>query len=186
MDLNDLVLKAKAGDKEALAKILERFKGFIYKTSKEVYIKGYDTEDLLQIGYTTLIKAVNKFDLNKNKNFTAYATSAVKNNFYYEIRQKSRFNVEYSLNKEIDEGIEIIENLNSDENIEEEYMLKESVNELNSALKKLLPKEKELILHVYFNHRTVKEFAKLNSMNYVTCVKLKDRTLKKLKKLMKQ
>lgn len=183
MKLENLVMEAKNGNEEAFEEIVNRFKGFIYKICKETYIAGYDTDDLLQIGYTTLIKAVQKFDLNKNNNFTAYATSAIKNNFYYEIRQKSRYNAETSLNKELDEGIEFIENIVSEEDVEKEFLLKESIKELNNALMKLSPNERELIQHVYFNNGTLKEYARLKNMNYVTCTKLKERILKKLKKL---
>lgn len=184
MNLEELVLKAKNGDNEALVEIINRFKGFIYKTSKEIYINGYDTEDLLQIGYMSLINAVFKFDLNKNKNFTSYVSSAIKNNFYYEIRQKSRYNAESSLNKELDEGIEFIENLVSDENLEEKVLLKEDIYSLYKALKLLSPEERELINYVYFKHGKLKEYSKIKNMNYVTCIKFKEKILKKLKKLM--
>jgi len=185
MELEELVLKAKKGDEDALVEIINRFKGLIYRTCREIYIKGYDTEDLLQIGYTTLIKAVHKFDLSKNKNFTAYASSAIKNNFYYEIRQKSRYNVESSLNKELEEGIEFIDNLVSEENLDEKILHREDISSLHKALKLLSPEERNLIDYVYFKHGKLKEYSRLKNMNYVTCAKFKERILKKLKKLMK-
>ncbi|MCM8710698.1 sigma-70 family RNA polymerase sigma factor [Clostridium sp. SYSU_GA19001] len=184
MELEKLVLEAKKGNDKAYEEIINRFKGFICKLAKETYISGYDTEDLLQIGYTTLIKAIRKFDFSKNNNFTVYVTSAIKNNFYYEIRQKSRYNGAISLNKEIDEGIEFIENIVSDEDIEKDFLLKESIEELHAALKKLEPLERELIEHIYFSNNTMKKFAELKAINYTTCTKLKEKALKKLKNLM--
>lgn len=78
MNLEMLVTDAKNGDKEAAARILESFKPFIIKTSKTIFLRGYGMEDLIQIGYITLLKAIMKFKPQGNNKFLPYAYQLLK------------------------------------------------------------------------------------------------------------
>lgn len=184
MDLETLVLEAKHGNKAALEEIIYRFKGFIVKTIRGIYISGYEFEDLSQIGCITLIKAVQKYEPTKNSNFVSYATSAIKNNFYYEIRQKCKINAESSLNLETEDGLIIMDNLSSEENIEETVVFEESMSELKSALSQLSKDEMDFIQFVYLDGGKMKAYSDLHNVKYITLVKKKERILKKLKKLL--
>ncbi len=184
MELEDLVMKAKNGDSTAHEEIFNRFKGYIYKTCIGIYISGYDMNDLIQLGNITLIKAIKKFDPLKNKSFTPYATSAIRNNYFYEIRQKSKFNAECSINQETEEGLEFIENIASSCNIEEDLLHKEKLAQLSTALSKLQPNERELIEYVYLKEGKLIDYAKIRNMKYATCFKHKDRILKKLRRML--
>jgi RNA polymerase sporulation-specific sigma factor len=182
MELENLVLRAKNGDTSAYEDIFNRFKNFIYKTCIGLYINGYEMEDLLQLGNITLIKAIEKYDPTRNKNFTAYATYAIRNNYFYEIRQKSKFHAECSFNKETEEGLEILDMLPSNDNIEKNFLIKEEIAALKAAVSKLPPLEKDLIEYVYFNDGRLIDFAKSRNIKYSTCCKLKERVIKKLRK----
>jgi RNA polymerase sporulation-specific sigma factor len=184
MELEDLVSRAKSGDNAAYEEIFRRFRGFIYKTCVGIYISGYDMDDLIQLGNITLVKSIKKFDFTKTKNFTAYATSAIRNNYFYEIRQKSKLNSECSLNVETEEGLELLDHIASSENIEEDLLAKESTTELYSALSMLIPRERELIKFVFINDGKLVDYARGRNMNYITCCKLKDRVLKRLRKIL--
>lgn len=184
MELETLVIKAKAGDNSAYEEIFNRFNRFIYKTCIGIYISGYEMEDMIQLGNITLMKAVQKFDSSKNKSFTAYATSAIKNNYFYEIRQKSKLNSECSLSNETEDGLEFIDTIASEENIEEDLLLKEDISALKTALSKLSSEEQELIEYVYFKEGKLSDYARDRNINYITLVKLKDRILKKLRKML--
>lgn len=184
MDLETLVLEAKRGNEAALEEIINRFKGFIVKTIRGIYISGYEPEDLLQIGYMTLIKAVQKYESYNNSSFVSYATSAIKNNFYYEIRQKSKIHSESSLNLETEDGLIIMDNLCSEENIEETIMLEEDKRKLMAALSLLTEDESDFIQFVYFHGGKIKEYSDLHNIKYVTLIKKKERILKKLRQLL--
>jgi RNA polymerase sigma factor (sigma-70 family) len=184
MELENLVIRAKNGDKCAYEEIFNRFKNFIYKTCIGIYINGCEMEDLLQLGNITLIKAIEKYDSTRNKNFTAYATCAIRNNYFYEIRQKSKFHAECSFNKETEAGLEILDNLPSKENIEKDFLLKEDIAALKAAVSTLPQQERDLIEYIYFNDGRLTDFAKSNDIKYVTCSKLKERVIKKLRKML--
>jgi len=182
MDLDELIIKAQKGDDFAVEEILKRFKPYIIKLSKTIYINGHDMEDLIQIGYVTLIKAIKSYDVTKTNKFIPYATCSIKNNYYCEIRQKSKCNGETSLNLEIGDGIQIIDNILSEENIEASYIIKEDVSALNSALSKLSAKDKEILNYVFFNNGKLVDYAKAKNIKYITSVKRKNSALERLKK----
>lgn len=180
MDFEILVLEAKNGNKNALEKILEGLRPFILKQSKSFFINGYETEDLIQIGYFSAIKAIKSFDIAKQGRFLSYVTSAIKNNYYYQIRQKFKQNSETSLNRETGDGIQVMDLIFSDENIEENMILKEEKLKLIQAIN-ILPKEDiEFINSIYFLRNKLKTYSVLNNISYSKCIKHRNKILKKL------
>jgi RNA polymerase sporulation-specific sigma factor len=89
-DIEDLVLQAKLGNKQALQEVIERFRPFVIKTAMGIFISGMEMEDLIQEGYISIIRVIDKFDIGKNSCFTAYVKSAVINNYNYAIISKLR------------------------------------------------------------------------------------------------
>lgn len=67
LELNSIVLRAKKGDNEAMTKIIEKFTPFILKQCKNIYIKDYEIEDLIQIGRISLMNAVKHFKIDNKK-----------------------------------------------------------------------------------------------------------------------
>ncbi|WP_414632393.1 helix-turn-helix domain-containing protein, partial [Clostridium sp. UBA2485] len=50
-DLNELVVRAKDGDKVAIESIVDRFRNYIKYFSRRIYVAGYEVEDLEQVGF---------------------------------------------------------------------------------------------------------------------------------------
>lgn len=186
MELENLVSEAQKGSNKAAEEILNKFKPFIIKTSNSIFISGYEFEDLLQIGYLSLIKAILKYNPDKNKNFTAYAINSIKNNYYYEIRQKAKLINESTLNIEIEDGIELIENIISDIDVEKSIILTEDIKLLYSAIKNLPDEDKQLIEYIYFKQKKLKEYALFKNIKYKACLRKRDRLLKKLKDMLSE
>lgn len=151
-----------------------------------IYIYGYEVEDLIQIGSIALINAVNKYDCDKNIPFTSYAKRAIQNSLNKELRKfvgkKDNEKFSCSLNSSNNHGIEIIEALVSEKNVEGTAILKEEIALLKVALNKLSSREKEIIDWFYFRQRTLKEYADLKGLKRTTVVKRKTRALEKLRK----
>jgi RNA polymerase primary sigma factor len=70
---NELVIKAKKGDKKALDKLIESNLRFVVTIAKEYLYSKIPLEDLISEGNIGLFKAVEKFDLSKNIKFISYA-----------------------------------------------------------------------------------------------------------------
>ncbi|MBP3597375.1 MAG: sigma-70 family RNA polymerase sigma factor [Clostridia bacterium] len=67
------IIKAQNGDKEVFEKILKENNGLIWSLVKRFIGKGYEIEDLYQIGCIGFIKAVKRFDINFNYQLSTFA-----------------------------------------------------------------------------------------------------------------
>ncbi len=76
-ETNLLIAKSQAGDKEARKILIENNLGLVHHIVKRFAHRGYDLEDLFQIGSIGLIKAIDKFDLNFDVKFSTYAVPMI-------------------------------------------------------------------------------------------------------------
>lgn len=72
-----LIKLAIKGDCEAQNKLVENNMGLVYSIVRRYAGRGYDLEDLAQIGAIGLIKAVKKFDTNFDVKFSTYAVPVI-------------------------------------------------------------------------------------------------------------
>ncbi len=139
MELNELIKSAKLGDEKSKQEILNRFTPLIIKYSRATYICGYEEADLIQIGYNSILEALKKLDIDRSKSFVTYISRAVICNYYYLIRSKCRCNAETSLNKPMAEDVELMDQLESEDNIEEICLRNQESSDVNEKLKMLTP-----------------------------------------------
>ena len=72
-DNSELIRRVKAGDKEAMNRLIELNTPLVSSLSKKFINRGYDYEDIMQIGSIGLVKAINNFDDSYNVKFSTYA-----------------------------------------------------------------------------------------------------------------
>ncbi|MDE7246352.1 MAG: sigma-70 family RNA polymerase sigma factor, partial [Lachnospiraceae bacterium] len=72
-----LIERSQAGDKEAREVLIEENLGLVRHIVKRFVGRGYDLEDLFQIGCIGLIKAIDKFDLQFQVRFSTYAVPMI-------------------------------------------------------------------------------------------------------------
>ena len=72
-----LIERSQAGDKEAREILIEENLGLVRHIVKRFVGRGYDMEDLFQIGCIGLIKAIDKFDLQYEVRFSTYAVPMI-------------------------------------------------------------------------------------------------------------
>lgn len=77
METIELIKQARSGDKLARDKVIKNNMALVYSIVKRFAGRGYDLEDLGQIGAIGLIKAVDKFDLNFDVKFSTYAVPLI-------------------------------------------------------------------------------------------------------------
>lgn len=68
-----LIAKAQAGDEEAMSTLLENNKGLIWNIVKRFNGRGYEIEDIYQIGAMGFIKAIKRFDTSFEVQVSTYA-----------------------------------------------------------------------------------------------------------------
>ena len=73
----ELIALARSGDADAMNKLIEMNLPLVSSISKKFLNRGYDYEDIFQIGSIGLVKAINNFDLTYNVKFSTYAVPMI-------------------------------------------------------------------------------------------------------------
>ncbi len=73
----ELIEKAQAGDEEVRDVLVKENMGLVWSLVKRFANRGYDMEDLFQIGSIGLLKSIDKFDLSYNVKFSTYAVPMI-------------------------------------------------------------------------------------------------------------
>ena len=73
----ELLNLAKNGDSEAMNKLIEMNLPLVMSISKKFLNRGYEYEDIFQIGSIGLVKAINNFNTDYNVKFSTYAVPMI-------------------------------------------------------------------------------------------------------------
>ena len=127
------IKSAQAGDKDAMARLVEDNQGLIWSIVKRFTGRGYDIEDIYQIGAMGFIKAIRNFDINFDVKLSTYAVPYMLGEIKRFLRDDGPIKVSRSL-KELHRKIQ---------DIQKEYIGKKgrepTLKELSQILK--TPKE---------------------------------------------
>lgn len=104
---NQLAIEAQAGDVEAEEALIRKYSGIVYKKARAYFMAGADVEDVVQEGLIGLLKAVRRYDGEKNASFGTFAEICVTSQIISAIRSADRIkhkplNTSVSLNKPVD------------------------------------------------------------------------------------
>ena len=76
-DMLQLISQAQKGDKQVRDTLIEENLGLVHHIVKRFLNRGYDAEELFQIGCIGLMKAVDHFDTNYDVKFSTYAVPLI-------------------------------------------------------------------------------------------------------------
>lgn len=76
-DVAVLIARSQAGDKAAREALIEKNLGLVHHIVRRFLGRGYDAEDLFQIGAIGLMKAIDNFDLAYDVKFSTYAVPMI-------------------------------------------------------------------------------------------------------------
>ncbi len=140
-----LIKQAQEGDSYAREILIEKNAGLVNKIAWKFANSGVEIEDLIQIGYIGLLKAINKFDFRYNVMFSTYAVPLILGEIKGSFREGGQLKVSRSLKTEISEMNKIkdrlIEKLGRSPKISE---LAKEMKITTEHLIELLETEKEL------------------------------------------
>ena len=77
MDVLEKIRQAQEGDRDARNQVVEENIGLVWNMVKRFNGRGYDPEDLFQIGCIGLIKSIDHFDLSYDVKFSTYAVPMI-------------------------------------------------------------------------------------------------------------
>ena len=96
-DTKELILRAHNGDKAARDKLVLENIGLVYSVSRRFAGRGYELEDINQIGTIGLIKAIDKFDDSFDVRFSTYAVPMIAGEIKRFLREDGMLKVSRSL-----------------------------------------------------------------------------------------
>lgn len=172
--IETLVRKSKEKDLSSTNELVKEFTPYIRNLSRKTHLAGYDYEDLSNECFTFLLKAINKYDINKHR-FVSYACTTIKNNLYILCKRSNKLQAD-----SIDYIEEFSESSRNDTAIEN-IIKKEEYSYINQIISKLSPKEFSLFKHLFVNNKSIKEYAKDNNIHYQTVYYMKCDLIYKLK-----
>ena len=76
-EMSVLIARSQAGEKDAREVLIEKNLGLVRHIVRRFAGRGYDLEDLFQIGTIGLMKAIDKFDLSLGLRFSTYAVPMI-------------------------------------------------------------------------------------------------------------
>ena len=142
-EILESIIKAQSGDKDEMAKLVEKNQGLIWNIVKRFLGRGYEKEDIYQLGCLGFIKAIRRFDASFDVRISTYAVPYIIGEIKKFLRDDGPVKVSRSL-KEL--NVKISE-------IQREYMNKGielNFNEIAKLLK--IPKE-EIVLAIESNNQ---------------------------------
>ncbi|MBU3111039.1 sigma-70 family RNA polymerase sigma factor [Clostridium lacusfryxellense] len=177
--METLVEKAKSKDKFAMENIIEKFNYLIFKESARYHIPGYTTEDLIQHGYLSVIKAIALYKLGSNT-FNAYCINSIRTNYKALLKGEIKHFREVPNNDMLDFDL----SSNYEFTLEDEVIAYAEVEKLYISLETLEPFERRILERYYILGQSLGEIACDSEKSYYYFARIKKKALKKLKALM--
>ena len=132
------IIKAQNGNKDEMAKLVEQNQGLIWNIAKRFLGRGYDKEDIYQIGCMGFIKSIRRFDASFEVKLSTYAVPYILGEIKKFLRDDGPIKVSRSL-KEL--NVKIIE-------IQKEFIKKGKEVSLDEISKMLKVSKEDIILAI--------------------------------------
>ncbi|WP_297522586.1 sigma-70 family RNA polymerase sigma factor [uncultured Clostridium sp.] len=174
IDLYEVLVAAKKGESRAKEYIIEKYQPMIINRSRSYFIRGYETEDLIQIASFTTLIAIDKYDLSSKGNFTSYLDRAIKNNFNNMLRVVMKTKFEASLDIKIGVDIDLLDVLASDKLTDDEVIKNSLKRELIDLLSGMSKDDLELLRFLYFENKSISEWSRKTGTKYYLVRKRRD------------
>ena len=153
------ILKAQSGNKEIMTKLVTENSNLIWSIVTRFKDRGYEIEDLYQIGCIGFIKSIKRFDKNYEVKLSTYAVPYILGEIKRFIRDDGPVKVSRSI-KELSYKIKLIQN---------EYITKKGRDIQIEELAKLLKVSKEDIVIAMDSNNTVESIdRKVNDSDDLT------------------
>jgi RNA polymerase sporulation-specific sigma factor len=140
----DLIKRAKSGDKQAQSTLVENNVGLVWSIVRRFQNRGFETDDLFQIGCIGLIKAINKFDSSFDVKLSTYAVPMIIGEIKRFIRDDGIIKVSRSL-KETSNKARVIKEVMS-----KELGREPTINEMAERLN-ILPEDLVMALEASYS-----------------------------------
>jgi len=143
----EIIQMAKSGNEDAMFKIYNKYKPFIFSRTYKYFVNEIDREDMVQEAMIALGKAVNSYDETKEASFKTYAITLIDRHLISYIRKintkKSQF-----FRSAMNSGVDVYGPYGgkSESDIDTKLIAREILKDYrNYIMEKLSSKEKEVL-----------------------------------------
>ena len=133
----EFIRQAQEGNQEAKEILLQENTGLIWNIVKRFYGRGYDPEDLYQIGAIGLLKCIDNFDFTYDVKFSTYAVPMIMGEIRRFCRDDGMLKVSRTLKTLAAQAAQMREKMTKD--LGRDITLQELADGLGIALEELLP-----------------------------------------------
>jgi len=166
----EVVVLAQAGDGQALAYLLNKYKNFVRSKARSYFLIGADHEDIVQEGMIGLYKAIRDYQPSRLSSFHSFAELCVKRQIITAIKAATRqkhvpLNSYVSLNKPLyDEEsdrtlLDVIEGRVT--NPEDLYISQEDLARIQKQISEVLSDLERQVLDAFMDGKSYQEIAEL-------------------------
>ena len=191
----DIVALSQAGDGQALAYLLDKYKNFVRSKARSYFLIGADHEDIVQEGMIGLYKAIRDFKSVKLTSFRAFAELCVKRQIITAIKTATRqkhfpLNSYVSLNKPLyDEEsdrtlLDVIEGRVT--NPEDLYISQEDLSSIQNQIGELLSDLEQQVLSAFLDGKSYQEIAEMLGRHVKSIDNALQRVKRKLYKFLEE
>ncbi|MBV4417447.1 sigma-70 family RNA polymerase sigma factor [Clostridium tyrobutyricum] len=167
------------------SEVFEQFKNFLYKTAIK-WSKGYEVEDIFQVGSVALVKAYNNYSIDKDIKFITYLYTAVKYEiWHYHYKNEKHIGVKSLDSHIVGHSTLLIEMLADDTDYEE--IVVSNINKIyirkfvEDLIKCLNPREQIIIKHKFMDELTLKQIGTSLGISGSRVGQIVDSCLRKMK-----
>ena len=166
---DEVVMRARAGDNQALEFLINKYKNFVRAKARSYFLVGADREDIVQEGMIGLFKAVRDYNTEKLSSFRAFAELCITRQIITAIKTATRqkhipLNSYISLNKPIYEEdsertlLDVLAGAKASDP-EELVISQEEFNSIESKISEILSELEREVLNSYLQNKSYQEIA---------------------------
>lgn len=210
-DTYKLIDAAQNGDRQARDLIVDQNIGLVKNLAMRYASGYYEPEDLMQVGFVGLVKAIDRFDTGYNVMFSTYAVPMIMGEIKRYIRDDGKIKIGRQMKTEMKnlkklqqeyyhilEILEAIESLSSIESLDNEaipegmhggeYVDEEAQNvdliDLKTAIRDLEERERQIIVLRYFKDMTQQQIAGILGISQVQVSRIEKKVLERMREKM--
>ena len=189
------IKRAQDGNKFEMDRLIRENNGLIWSIVKRFMNRGYEVEDLYQIGCMGFIKSIKRFDTNFEVKLSTYSVPYILGEIKRFIRDDGPIKVDVIIAMESTNAVEsmdaaanaenkdgkqmtVFEKISTGKSEEEIITNKMVINQLISELK---DRDKEIILLRFFKEKTQTEVAKILGISQVQVSRIERKILNEMK-----
>lgn len=178
---DNLVEKAKNGNKKALEEVVESLKPLVIASIRRYYNKPKEYDDLIQDGNLRIIESIYEYDKSKKVHFLGFIKMNLKFLYLDKHKQKFHLSLDETIGEEDDSSR--IDYLVSDEvDFLESIVDEENKALVKKALSTLTEKQRKIIEMFYWKNMAIGDIAEELDLAYRTVVNTRVQAMEKIRK----